>query len=239
MNYKHYQLQLMTQTNLTIIVTFALAGLLAVSVNAYAPEELPNLERYSNSSITLEASSNDIKEAISLEQLSYNESVKPVEPKISFEEQRSSIEAYRQMYFPNSPITTDMIIKVSQHYQIPVNFVLAVGHNESHMGTKGRAVETMNPMNVGNVTEGDYKATNCTLYSNCLSGWEEGLDQFASLITRCYFHEGEAIKLQTWIDRDFRAVRCGLEGKRYMTDWRALAKYQERIQNLQSLNIAY
>ena len=58
----------MTQTNLTIIVTFALAGLLVVSVNAYAPESTTNLERYSNS-ITIEASSKDIKEAISLEQL--------------------------------------------------------------------------------------------------------------------------------------------------------------------------
>jgi hypothetical protein len=72
----------MTQTNLTIIVTFALAGLLAVSVNAYAPEESPNLERYSNSSITLEASSKDIKEAISLEQSEYEKKDPLPEPLI-------------------------------------------------------------------------------------------------------------------------------------------------------------
>jgi hypothetical protein len=153
--------------------------------------------------------------------------------------QTEQIQAYINTYFPYSPVTAEMIERVGTHYNIPAGFILAVGHNESHMGTKGRAVETMNPFNVGNTDGGDYKAVVCGVANNCLSGWEEGLNTFAKLISECYFYEGEEIKLDTWISRDFRAVRCGLEGKRYMTDWSALGKYQERIINLNNFNIKY
>ena len=156
-----------------------------------------------------------------------------------YEDQSEEVQAYINTYFPHSPVTAEMITRVGAHYNIPAGFILAVGHNESHMGTKGRAVETMNPMNVGNTDGGDYKAVICGVANNCLSGWEEGLDQFASLISRCYFHEGEEIRLDTWIGRDFRAVRCGLEGKRYMTDVNSFWKYQERIINLNNFNIKY
>ena len=159
-----------------------------------------------------------------------------IEPKT---DQRHAIEAYRAKYFPNSPVTTDMIIKASEESGVPAGFILAVGHNESHMGTKGRAVATKNPFNVGNVTAGDNKPTNCNRFSNCLNDWQEGVNAFTSLITRCYFNEGEPIKLQTWIDRDFRAVRCNIAGKRYMTSNRVLPLYQERINNLKTLNIQY
>jgi hypothetical protein len=128
-----------------------------------------------------------------------------------------------------------MIFNQSAKSGVPADFILAVGHNESHMGTKGRAVQTKNPMNVGNTDGGDYKTVRCGIYNNCLSDWQAGLDAFTSLITRCYFHEGEEIKLQTWIDRDFRAVRCNIAGKRYMSDTRAGIKYAERIQNLKQI----
>lgn len=154
-------------------------------------------------------------------------------------DQTAHVQEYINKYFPTSPITADMIINQANKSKVPVGFILAVGHNESHMGTKGRAVQTMNPMNVGNVTAGDNKPTNCNQYSNCLNDWQAGLDAFTLLITRCYFNEGEEIRLQTWVDRDFRAVRCGLEGKRYMADINALSKYKERINNLKQLNITY
>jgi len=132
-----------------------------------------------------------------------------------------------------------MIQSVSKYYEIPAGFILAVGHNESHMGTAGRAVQTMNPMNVGNTDAGDYKAVVCGVANNCLSGWEQGLATFARLIKDCYFAEGEPIRLETWMARDFRAVRCNIAGKRYMTDKGALSKYQTRIQNLNKLQIKY
>ncbi len=151
-----------------------------------------------------------------------------------------SIQTYINKYFPTSPVTAQMIVDQSVKSGVPVGFILAVGHNESHMGTKGRAVQTRNPFNVGNTDAGDTKAVDCaTSYNNCLVGWQAGLDAFTSLITRCYFNEGEPISLQTWVDRDFRAVRCNIAGKRYMTDVRASQKYVERINDLQQLNIDY
>ena len=185
--------------------------------------------------IVIEASPIDKLEAILEEQATYEVQLMSSEPTMD----TTAIEAYRQTYFPYSPVTTEMIVRISDHYNIPVGFILAVGHNESHMGTKGRAVATMNPMNVGNTDAGDYKAVVCGVANNCLNDWEQGLNAFGTLIRDCYFHEGEEIKLDTWMARDFRAVRCGLEGKRYMTDWRALGKYQERIHNLQTFNIKY
>ena len=161
------------------------------------------------------------------------EEVIKIKPTINIE----GVEAYRAKYFPNSPVTTQMIVDSSIKSGVPVDFILAVGHNESHLGTKGRAVQTKNPMNVGNTDAGDYKAVRCGVANNCLSDWQAGLDAFTSLISRCYFNEGEPIKLQTWIDRDFRAVRCNIAGKRYMTDRRATIKYQERITNLKQFNL--
>lgn len=161
-------------------------------------------------------------------------SIPTPEPKQASQEQ---VQGYINKYFPTTPITAQMIIDESNRSGVPVSFILAVGHNESHMGTKGRAVPTRNPFNVGNVTAGDNKPTNCRQYSNCLGSWEEGLQAFTSLITRCYFHEGEEVKLETWMSRDFRAVRCNVAGKRYMTDGKALGKYQERLRNLQEFNL--
>jgi hypothetical protein len=151
--------------------------------------------------------------------------------------EKVKIESYRSKYFKTSPISTEMIIKASADSGVPASFILAVGHNESHMGTKGRAVKTRNPMNVGNTDRGDHKAVKCGVANNCLNDWEQGLFAFTDLIKRCYFQEGEVISLQTWVDRDFRAVRCNIVGKRYMTDTRAGSKYQERINNLKTLNL--
>jgi len=187
-------------------------------------------EEYISQELVLEAPKAELEEAIKLEEQSAN-------PVVGIN--KEPIEAYRQRYFANSPITADMIVNTSQHFNIPVGFILAVGHNESHMGTRGRAVGTMNPMNVGNTDYGDYKDVVCGVANNCLSDWEAGLATFGKLIRDCYFNEGETINLQTWIDRDFRAVRCGLQGKRYMTDWLAKYKYQERINNLKEYNINY
>jgi hypothetical protein len=178
----------------------------------------------------------DVEQKVSVSSIDTPAVQAVIEPKT---DQRPAIEAYRAKYFPNSPVTTDMIMATSEKYQIPAGMILAFGHNESHMGTKGRAVQTKNPMNVGNTDAGDYKAVRCGFANNCLSDWQAGLDAFASLISRCYFNEGEAINLQTMIDRDFRAVRCNVKGKRYQTDTRAKMKYEERIRNLKSFNITY
>ena len=142
-------------------------------------------------------------------------------------------------YTPGSPLTAQMIIDTADKFSIPDGFILAVGHNESHMGTKGRAVQTMNPFNVGNTDFGDGKIVTCGVANNCLNSWQQGLEQFASLITRCYFDEGETIHLETWVGRDFRAVRCNIAGKRYMTSQYVKVQYVERIANLQDFGIQF
>lgn len=162
-----------------------------------------------------------------------------VETVSDLELRKSKINQYFAKYTPGTPLTADIIVKYADMYQIPDGFFLAVCHNESHCGTKGRAVPTKNPFNVGNVTAGDNKPTNCQQYSNCLDSFEEGVEKFAKLIKEKYFYENEKIGLETWISRDFRAVRGDVKGGRYMTDTQSLTKYQERIKNLQILQIYY
>jgi len=148
-------------------------------------------------------------------------------------------QAYIDKYSNNSPLTGEMLVKISEERNFPVSFMLAVAHNESHFGTKGRAVGTNNPYNVGNTDAGDYKAVQCGVANWCLESPEQGVHTFVDLISTRYFNEGEQISLQTWIDRDFRAVNGTIAGKRYQTDKQALVKYQERLQNLQQFNINF
>ena len=149
------------------------------------------------------------------------------------------IQAYYNAYFPASPVKPEVILDIAIEYNIPEGFILAVGHNESHMGTRGRAVETQNPFNVGNTDFGDYKAVVCGVANKCLNSFEEGVELFAQLITNKYFHENEPVSLVTWMSRDFRAVRGDVAGKRYMTDVNSYAKYQERIGNLNYFGIDF
>jgi len=149
----------------------------------------------------------------------------------------AKIEKYRQTFFPNSPIPAEMIYKNSVKSGIPVSFFLAACHNESHCGTKGRAVQTRNVNNIGNFDCGDYKPVAKDSCNNFLENWEKGLELFAKLISECYFNEGEIIKLETWISRDFRAVRCNIKGKRYMTSPLAHTLYKERVYDLKSFKI--
>jgi hypothetical protein len=139
----------------------------------------------------------------------------------------NKIQNYLNRWTPNSPLNAEMIIETSQASGVPVDFILTVCHAESHCGTKGRAVQTKNPFNVGNTDAGDWKSVVCGRANWCLNSWAEGLAKFTALIKNCYFEEGEKITLTKYIDRDFRAVRCGIQGKRYMTDRNAAAKYLE------------
>lgn len=158
---------------------------------------------------------------------------------VDLEDRKAKINQYFAKYTPGTPLTAEMIITYADKYQIPDGFFLAVCHNESHCGTKGRAIPTKNPFNVGNITAGDNKATNCQKYSNCLGSFEEGVEAFARLISAKYFNENEKITLETWVNRDFTAVRGDVKGSRYMTDQGSLTKYKERIQVLQNLEINY
>jgi len=144
----------------------------------------------------------------------------------------AKIEKYRQSFFPNSPISAEMIYKNSVKSGIPASFFLAACHNESHCGTMGRAVETKNVFNVGNTDCGDHKPVAKDNCNNFINDWQKGFDTFTSLIKTCYFKPNEPITLQTWIARDFRAVSCNIIGKRYMTSPLARELYLDKITSL-------
>ena len=65
-----------------------------------------------------------------------------------------SAQAYIQQYAPNSPITGDMIMQVSQQTGVDPKMLLTVAQNESNFGTLGVAARTNNVGNVGNVDSG-------------------------------------------------------------------------------------
>lgn len=170
--------------------------------------------------------------------LEASKNIKATKP-LNKEQRLKNIEAYKQKFFSTSPVSSQFILDTAIKYNFHEGFILAVGHNESHMGTKGRAVQTMNPMNVGNTDAGDHKPVICGQANNCLNNYEQGVIAFVELIRNKYFYEGEEITLTTWVNRDFRAVRGDVAGKRYMTDINAYYKYQERINNLNNLDISY
>jgi len=153
--------------------------------------------------------------------------------------QIQKIEKYMQKYTPKSPITAELLWQQSKLHNFPVSFLLAVGHSESHLGSAGRGAKTYNPYNVGNTDAGDYKPVVCGQANRCLDNWKHGINQFISLIKRCYFHDNEVVSLQTWISRDFRAVRCNIAGKRYMSNPQASTKYRNRISNLKAFGIDF
>jgi len=131
------------------------------------------------------------------------------------------------------------ILDLSNKYNIQVRVFLAFAHNESHFGTKGRAVQTKNPYNVGNTDAGDFKAVNCQFANNCLPDVKTGTELFAKLIRNKYLHEDEKGTLEVLIQRDFRAVRGDVKGKRYQTDPKAVMKYQTRINDLNKFSIDF
>ena len=126
----------------------------------------------------------------------------------------------------NSPIPAVRWIELSQELNFPLDFLLTAAKIESHFGTRGRAVKTKNIFNVGNTDGGDYKTVTHNEFNSFNSSFEAGLIRYAKLIRNCYFFEDEEISLKTFIQRDFKAVRCSQAGKRYMSDKLAKPKYK-------------
>lgn len=111
-----------------------------------------------------------------------------------------------------SPITAKNVIDVSAKYNVPVELILAQGAMESNFGTKGRAARTNNIFNVGNVTAGDTMKKDSPeqkAASKSFDSWIDGLDAYASLISRRYAPDGDWTQLLDNFVND--------EGNRYAT----------------------
>ena len=79
----------------------------------------------------------------------------------------SDIDNYIKKTAPNSPVTGQMIADSAQKYGVSWEAMTAIMQQDSSLGTKGKAVKTFNPGNVGNDDSG-----NLVNYGN----WQSGVD---------------------------------------------------------------
>ena len=112
-----------------------------------------------------------------------------------------------------SPITPEMIIGVSNKYDIPVEITMAMLATEGNFGISERQAKTKNPFNWGNTTGGDDKSgKEQDKFNKYYDTWEEGIDAWGEGFSRLYRPEsGDWSEL--W-EKEF--VRK--DGKRYATD---------------------
>ena len=133
-----------------------------------------------------------------------------------------------------SPLDPEMLVNLAQKTNFPLDLILIQAHAESHFCTNGRAKDTKNCWNIGNVDAGDTKATDCQDGSSiCLNDYQNGLALYIHYMTSCHFHEGEIISTQKFFDRNFSIIRkgskiCGQIGARYATD----VKYHEKLSSI-------
>jgi hypothetical protein len=82
----------------------------------------------------------------------------------------SDVDSYITKVAPNSPVTGRDVIVASNKYGVDPKLVVAIMVQDSTLGTKGKAVRTKNPGNVGNTDDGSTKIFN---------SWAEGVDAVA------------------------------------------------------------
>jgi len=66
----------------------------------------------------------------------------------------TDVDSYIKSIAPKSPVRGSDVIEASQTYGVDPKMVLAIMVQDSTLGTKGKAVRTMNPGNVGNTDDG-------------------------------------------------------------------------------------
>jgi hypothetical protein len=80
------------------------------------------------------------------------------------------ITSFINIKYPNSPISGEMVINSSIKHGVSPEVILSIMAADSSMGTKGKAVRTLNPGNVGNTDDGATRG---------FKSWEEGVDAVA------------------------------------------------------------
>lgn len=112
-----------------------------------------------------------------------------------------------------SKITAEDIVRSSRRTKVPEIMYLVSLAQEGNFATRGRAVRTNNPGNVGNTDNGANR------YLNSL---EEGLDLYGKKIAQDYFPNGKP-NLGEFIARDFRRPS---DSARYMSNPHSIKEYQ-------------
>lgn len=82
----------------------------------------------------------------------------------------ADIDNYIKKVAPNSPVTGIDIVNASNKYGVDPRMIIAIMQEDSTLGTKGKAVRTRNPGNVGNDDSGALRT---------YGSWSEGVDAVA------------------------------------------------------------
>ena len=80
-----------------------------------------------------------------------------------------------------SPVTGEMVMSASLAYIVDARLMMAIMEQDSHFGTAGVAVSTLNPGNVGNDDDGNTRT---------YESWQEGVTAVAEWLNR---HRGSTI----------------------------------------------
>jgi len=102
----------------------------------------------------------------------HTKKIRNILKKVPIFKDSDDIQKYIKKKAPKSPITGEMIAKASQRHKVSDRLLVALMRQESQLGTRGVAVKTKNPGNVGNT------GTEC-LYNK---SWEKGVDLCAEWI---------------------------------------------------------
>ena len=86
-----------------------------------------------------------------------------------------NLDAYISRIAPNSPIKTQNVLASANKYGVDPKLVLAIMVQDSTLGTRGKAVRTRNPGNVGNTDSGATRT---------YATWQDGVDAVAKNLSR-------------------------------------------------------
>jgi predicted 3-demethylubiquinone-9 3-methyltransferase (glyoxalase superfamily) len=105
---------------------------------------------------------------------------------------------YIRKVAPDSPVTGDMVAAASRRYGVSWEMIMAMMQQDSTFGTKGKAVRTLNPGNVGNDDAGNERN---------YGTWQEGVDAVAEWLSR---HEVEDTDIDYSSSADLSDLDWGL-----------------------------
>jgi hypothetical protein len=92
------------------------------------------------------------------------------------------IDEYINKKAESSPVTGYMILSAANTYAVDARLMMAIMEQDSHFGTRGIAVRTLNPGNVGNNDDGDTRT---------YPSWEEGVIAVAKWLNSHRRNENE------------------------------------------------
>jgi len=103
--------------------------------------------------------------------------VKKIYDKVSqsVQDTAQSIDSYIQKVARNSPIRGSDVVAIAKKYNVDPKMMIAIMQQDSSLGTKGLAVRTKNPGNVGNDDEGNIRS---------YEDWPKGVEAVAQQLAK-------------------------------------------------------